>query len=71
MLIQQTCNEYKTPVRIWIGPMLLLYITKPADVQRIMNSNDCLDKMYIYKLFGWESGVMSTSGELFLAHFCR
>lgn len=63
LLIQQACNEYKNPVRIWIGPMLLIYISKPMDIQRILTSNDCLDKMYIYKLFGWESGVLSTSGK--------
>ncbi|XP_063709425.1 cytochrome P450 4c21-like [Culicoides brevitarsis] len=68
MLIQQICNEYKTPVRIWVGPMLLLYVTKPADIQRILMSNDCLDKMYIYKLFGWESGVLSTHANVWKNH---
>uniref|UniRef100_A0A336LXN1 CSON004594 protein n=1 Tax=Culicoides sonorensis TaxID=179676 RepID=A0A336LXN1_CULSO len=68
MLIQKVCNEYKTPVRIWIGSMLLIYVTKPADVQKVLTSNNCLDKMYIYKLFGWESGVLSTSANIWKHH---
>lgn len=61
-LIQKVCEEYTTPLRIWIGPMLLIYVSKPMDIQKILNSNKCLDKMYIYKMFGWESGVLSTNG---------
>lgn len=44
------CNTYITPVKFWLGPRLLLFVTEPDDLQEVLNSQNCLDKDDFYKV---------------------
>ncbi|GAB0099521.1 hypothetical protein DMENIID0001_153930 [Sergentomyia squamirostris] len=37
-------RNYKTPARFWIGSSLFVCVTKPEDVQVILNSMECIDR---------------------------
>nr|XP_018900251.1 PREDICTED: cytochrome P450 4C1-like isoform X2 [Bemisia tabaci] len=43
------CEEYGSPFKFWLGSKLLVFITKPEDIQIILNSSKTLDKDEVYK----------------------
>jgi len=47
--ILKIAKQYASPVRVWVGPKLYLYIDRPEQVQAILNSPNCLEKEKVYK----------------------
>ena len=54
-------TRYASPVRIWVGPKLYLYIDRPEQIQVILNSPQCLDKENVYKFLSilTEEGLLT------------
>uniref|UniRef100_U5EIY8 Putative cytochrome n=1 Tax=Corethrella appendiculata TaxID=1370023 RepID=U5EIY8_9DIPT len=49
IVVLDMLENYKTPImKAWFGPYLLVGVKKPEHIQVILNSNDCLDKSFIY-----------------------
>lgn len=44
------CQIYKSPVKFWLGPRLLVFVCDPQDMQEVLNSQNCLDKDDFYKV---------------------
>nr|XP_018915914.1 PREDICTED: cytochrome P450 4C1-like [Bemisia tabaci] len=51
------CEEYRSPFKFWLGSKLLVFITKPEDIQIILNSSKTLGKDDIYKFFDAAAGT--------------
>lgn len=62
-------KEYEGPIRIWLGPLLIVLITDAEDVEILLKSKDCLNKPYtFYKMIRDGLGVdgLFTSKGLYL-----
>lgn len=58
-IVRYICTPFDSPVRIWIGPYLFLNIKKPIDIQRVLQSTACTDKLYIYRFLTQQPSVMA------------
>lgn len=61
--ILELMKQYETPVKVWIGPMLVLLIDKPEQLKTVLNSRNCLNKPYVYKFLDVNFGLMSGPGK--------
>ncbi|CAH0394504.1 unnamed protein product [Bemisia tabaci] len=50
-IITGLCEEYGSPFKFWLGSKLVVFITKPEDIQIILNSSKTLGKDVVYKFF--------------------
>ncbi|KAK7601298.1 hypothetical protein V9T40_008739 [Parthenolecanium corni] len=62
--------EHGTPVKIWIGPRAVVFLTDPRDVEVILGSHVHIDKSPDYRLFEpWlGDGLLISTGEKWRAH---
>lgn len=44
----QLFDEVKTPNRAWLGPVLIVGVAEPHDIQIVLTNENCLDKPYFY-----------------------
>lgn len=58
----------KKPFRAWFGPVLLIGIDEPEDMQIILNADQCLDKPYMYKHLRNENGLLGSNKEIWKQH---
>lgn len=42
--LDQLSNKYDSPIRIWLGPLLLVYIVDAETVEIVLKSKYCLNK---------------------------
>lgn len=61
---------YENVARIWIGPKLVIFLTHPADVEIILNSNVHIEKSDEYRFFKpWlGNGLLISGGEHWRSH---
>lgn len=52
-----------SPIQLWLGPVLIVGISEPEDIQILLTSDDCLDRPYFYEFFHCKSGITVTSKE--------
>lgn len=59
-----------SPVKVWIGPRLLVFLTDPRDIEIILSSNVYIDKAPEYRFFEpWlGNGLLISTGEKWRAH---
>lgn len=55
-------SQIETPAAIWLGPKLHILIDKPADLQTVLLSPNCLDKPYVYRFLPNERGLFTSEG---------
>lgn len=62
--------ERNMPIKMWIGPRLLVFLTDPRDVEVILSSNVYIDKSPEYRLFEpWlGNGLLISTGDKWRAH---
>ncbi|CAH1732100.1 cytochrome P450 4g15 [Aphis gossypii] len=62
--------EKNSPIKMWIGPRLLVFLTDPRDVEVILSSNVYIDKSPEYRLFEpWlGNGLLISTGDKWRAH---
>lgn len=62
-------NEVKSiPFYFWLGPMLIIGVSKPEDIRIILTSDDCLNKPHVYKFFHCKSSLIATDKEIWKPH---
>lgn len=42
---------YKSPLKFWLGPRLLVIVSKPQDIHDVLTSQNSLDKDEFYRIF--------------------
>lgn len=47
--LDKLCAKYVSPFRIWIGPKLFVFVHDVNDIETVLKSPNCLNKMYVYK----------------------
>lgn len=62
--------ENNVPIKMWIGPRLMIFLTDPRDVEVILSSNVYIDKSPEYRLFEpWlGNGLLISTGDKWRAH---
>lgn len=63
-LIAQMFSGEQTPVRAWFGPVLVIGVAHPEDMQTVLSSPHCLQKGYMYKFIHNQSGLFTADGNL-------
>ncbi|KAG4079934.1 hypothetical protein HA402_006246 [Bradysia odoriphaga] len=48
-----------TPCRFWLGPCLSLFLARPEDVQTVLLSPKCLDKLFVYRFMDDIKGLLT------------
>lgn len=62
--VANICKDEGTPFSVWMGPMLVIGIANPDDMQTILSSNNCIQKGYMYKFVNNTTGIFSSDAEL-------
>lgn len=57
-----------TPVKVWFGPVLSIFVCEPEDIQTVLTSDDCLNKPYFYDQFHCKSSIIVTDREIWKPH---
>lgn len=60
----QFLHKLELPVRVWIGPFLVLAFDKPEHIAVILNSQNCVKRSYMYQFFRFEKGLLMAAPEL-------
>lgn len=63
-----TREAKSTPVKLWFGPILGVFICEPEDIQIILTSDDCLNKPYFYDYLHCKTSIIATDREIWKPH---
>lgn len=64
--MDRMCKSYTSPFRFWAGTDLILMVHDAEDIDTILKSPHCLDRMYVYDFL--REGISPTSDGLFTAN---
>lgn len=57
------CLEFfetnETPVKVYLGSTLVILLDKPEDIKKVLTSDDCLDKPFIFDFFPLPTGIFT------------
>ena len=54
------CFNFPDSVKIWLGPKLVIFISKPETIQKVLMSSACLEKFnFIYGLMERDYGLLA------------
>lgn len=60
-LITRLCHIYPNLVKIWFFHILGILVNSPELIQKVFNSEVCMEKPYIaYRLFNLDNGLLSS-----------
>ncbi|KAJ6644468.1 Cytochrome P450 4c21 [Pseudolycoriella hygida] len=45
------CTKLSSPFRLWFGQYLVVFVDKAEDMKIILNSENCIEKSFIYRFF--------------------
>lgn len=62
-VIWEFFNEVKSPFQAWFGPILLIGVSEPKDIQIILTNEQCLNKPYFYEHFHCRTSIIVTDKE--------
>lgn len=62
------CDGSLRPIYGWFGPVLLICIDEPEDMQIILNAEQCLDKPYMYGHLQNKTGLLGSRKEVWKVH---
>ncbi|CAO1411048.1 unnamed protein product [Diamesa serratosioi] len=66
--VTEITKGYESPSRVWAGPICVVIVDKPEDLQIVFNSQNCIDKAAPYKIVPMETGLLVSGGDLWRAH---
>lgn len=46
--LDQLSKKYEGPIRLWLGPLLLIFIADAENVEILLKSKDCLNKPHTF-----------------------
>lgn len=58
----------QTPMQAWFGPLLVVLIAEPDDMQTILTSDDCLNKPFFYQLIQAKTSIIATQRDTWKPH---
>lgn len=61
---EETCGTFGT----WLGPQYIVGIADPDSIRTVLNSNECLDKSYVYKFLHNKTGLFTSDAETWKVH---
>ncbi|XP_046735162.1 cytochrome P450 4C1-like isoform X3 [Diprion similis] len=63
-------QSYPSPYRIWLGPELLIMVSRPEDVKKIISSDKMIEKSSLYRFFRpWlGDGLLSAPAAIWRIH---
>lgn len=61
-------QRYTSPVKFWLGPLLMVVVDRPEDLKIVLNSQHCLDKVDPYRFFRVDLGLFAAPKELWKRH---
>lgn len=67
-LLMTIPNGYEAPMKIWLGPELIVFANTPKIIQVILNSPNCLHKSILYDELVSRKGLFVASGDLWKRH---
>lgn len=50
-------TQNETPLKMYIGPKLIIILDKPKDLKAVLNSTHCFDKPYVYGFYPCPQGI--------------
>lgn len=59
--IVETLKLYDTPVKAYMGPILVITIDKPEDFKTILMSQHCVEKPYLYQFYPSTVGIFTAT----------
>lgn len=59
-LVEST-KEYGTPMKSYLGPLLVVTVDKPEDIKTVLMSQNCLDKPYFYQFYPSPIGLFTAT----------
>lgn len=71
-IVETICEGFnevgKTPAQIWFGPVLVVGIHEPEDIQVVLTDENCLNKPYFYKFLNCVTSIIATKREIWRPH---
>lgn len=64
-VVPHLTEKWETPLRVWVGPELAVIVTKPEDVEVVLNSPQCINRAKLYNLTSTFLGptILTMKGE--------
>lgn len=56
-------KTHTTPIKVYMGPFLMVIIDKPEDIKTILMSPNCQDKPYYYQFYSRKTSILSATCE--------
>lgn len=57
------CEKLPSPFRLWFGQYLVVFVDKAEDFKIILNSENCIEKSFIYRFFQQDVALFTAPGE--------
>lgn len=70
-LVNRIFQQHDRLFKMTIGPMLILGVSHPDLVQKVLSHPDCLEKPYFYDFVKYDQGIFSAKCELFVRLRCE
>lgn len=58
------CSKLPSPFKLWFGTYLVLFVDKAEDIKIILNSENCIEKSFIYRFFQQDVALFTAPGEI-------
>lgn len=63
------CKSFDSPVKTYIGPILLVTTTEPDDIKALLTSSSCLSRPYLFQFLPNKTGIASIMSKKLLSNF--
>lgn len=71
-IVETVCEALKevekTPVQVWLGPILAVAVCEPQDIQVILMEEHCLNKPHFYQQLNCDTSIIATNREIWRPH---
>ncbi|XP_046735164.1 cytochrome P450 4C1-like [Diprion similis] len=68
--VTELSRLYPSPYRVWLGPLLLIFLSRPEDVKTVLKSEKAIEKAKVYEFFQpWlGKGLFTAPAEIWRVH---
>lgn len=57
-----------SPRSLWFGPLFVVIVDDPEQIQKVLSSKSCVDKPFMFKKLGPPDGLTFSNGSLWRKH---
>lgn len=61
--MEKLYHAYGTPSKFWAGPICIIMVDSPKDLQAVLNSPNCLNKSSFYDVIPNKLGLLTSKGK--------